>query len=38
MIHPDMIYPPKLEQGDRIAIISPATVVKEEYVEGVTLF
>lgn len=29
-----MIYPDKLKPGDTVAIISPATVVKEEYVRG----
>lgn len=29
-----MIYPESLRPGDRIAIISPATTVKEEYIDG----
>lgn len=29
-----MIYPERLNSGDRIAIISPATTVKEEYIDG----
>lgn len=29
-----MIYPQRLQPGDRIAIISPATTVKEEYIDG----
>ncbi len=29
-----MIYPEKLRKGDKVAIISPATTVKREYVEG----
>jgi len=29
-----MIYPERLKRGDRIAIISPATTVKEEYIDG----
>lgn len=29
-----MIYPPRLRPGDRIAIISPATTVKPEYIDG----
>lgn len=29
-----MIYPPALEKGDRIAILSPATEVKPEYIDG----
>ena len=30
----EMIYPRPLKEGSKIAIISPATVVKAEYVEG----
>lgn len=33
-----MIYPEKLCKGDKIAILSPATIVKEEYVEGAARF
>lgn len=32
--HRGIILPPALEKGDRIAIISPASAVKEEFVEG----
>ncbi len=32
------IYPPSLNKGDRIAILSPATTVKEEYVNGTASF
>lgn len=38
MINSDIIYPPRLQKGDKIAIISPATVVKKEYVEGAEAF
>lgn len=30
----DMIKPAPLRKGDRVAILSPATVVKEEYIDG----
>jgi muramoyltetrapeptide carboxypeptidase len=33
-----MINPPSLRAGDRIAVISPATTVKEEYVRGAETF
>ena len=33
-----MIYPDLLKPGDKIAIISPATVVKEEYIDGAAEF
>lgn len=33
-----MIFPERLEKGDTIAIISPATFVKEEYVRGAAAF
>ncbi len=33
-----MIFPDKLEKGDTVAIISPATFVKEEYVKGAAAF
>lgn len=33
-----MIIPPALKYGDKIAIISPATVVKKEYVDGAARF
>lgn len=29
-----MIFPEKLKKGDKVAIISPATIVKEEYIAG----
>lgn len=29
-----MIYPDRLNPGDKIAIVSPATTVKEEYIDG----
>lgn len=33
-----MVIPPSLSPGDRIAIISPATVVKPEYIDGAADF
>lgn len=33
-----MIFPERLKKGDTIAIVSPATVVKKEYVEGAAAF
>jgi hypothetical protein len=33
-----MIYPPALCPGDSVAIISPATVVKPEYIDGAAAF
>lgn len=29
-----MLYPPPLKKGDKIAIISPATIVDESYIDG----
>lgn len=34
MMNSKIIYPPHLKAGDTIAIISPATSVKPEYIEG----
>lgn len=34
----EMIRPASLQKGDKIAIISPATIVKEEYVRGAEAF
>ena len=33
-----MIFPDKLKKGDKIAIISPASAVKEEYIDGAAGF
>lgn len=33
-----MITPPRLNSGDRIAILSPASVVKPEYIDGAVRF
>lgn len=33
-----MVYPDVLKRGDKIAIVSPATIVKREYVEGAAAF
>ncbi len=33
-----IIYPAPLERGDKIAIVSPATKVKGEYVDGAAVF
>ena len=33
-----MIFPEKLKKGDKIAVISPATVVKEEFIDGALEF
>lgn len=33
-----MIYPEKLKRGDKVALFSPATTVKPEYVEGAVKF
>ena len=29
-----MIYPDRLKKGDKIAIISPASIVKPEFIDG----
>lgn len=33
-----MKYPSKIQKGDRVAIISPASAVKEEYIDGASRF
>ncbi|MDE6006083.1 MAG: LD-carboxypeptidase [Muribaculaceae bacterium] len=33
-----MIVPPSLQSGDVVAIVSPATIVKEEYIDGASEF
>lgn len=33
-----IIFPPSLQPGDRIAIVSPASPVKEEYIDGAVRF
>lgn len=33
-----MMYPSRLKPGDTVAIVSPATVVKEEFIEGAASF
>ncbi len=40
MVHPKkyMIFPNSLKQGDRIAIISPSSPVKEGYIDGASEF